>query len=168
MAGDSAAPLDPEVLQDALHLIPGPVAVIGVSAESGRGGLTAAWLTRVSHEPPLLLVSIAHERYTYGLLERSRHFSVSLLREGQVDLGRHFGLQSQRDVDKWAQVAHDLLVDDRGEGAPALSRCSARFLCAIRDRFRTGDHDCFVGEIVLAEVVDGGPPLPLRSEDYRT
>lgn len=157
-------PLDPDRLAEALQLLPAPVAVIGAAVAGELGGLTAAWLTRVSHEPPLILVSIGHERYTYGLLSDSHHFTVSILQEGQVDLGRHFGLQSRRDVDKWAAVPSVLL----GGRFPALARCAARLLCATRDSFRTGDHDCFVGEIIQAEVVDGGPALPMRGEDYRT
>jgi flavin reductase (DIM6/NTAB) family NADH-FMN oxidoreductase RutF len=153
---------DPALLRDALNLITSPVAIVGVRAGDRLGGLTAAWLVRTSHEPPLLAVSIGHERHTRGLLLAADHFAVSILREGQVDLGRHFGLQSQRDVDKWPAVEHVLL----GGLAPALTSCSARFLCRIEDRFRTGDHDLFVGRITLAEVVDGGPPLPLRGKDY--
>jgi flavin reductase (DIM6/NTAB) family NADH-FMN oxidoreductase RutF len=162
MSADNLPSLDPQTLGDALHLLPAPVAVIGAAAEGELGGLTAAWLTRVSHAPPLLLVSIGHERYTYGLLCSSRHFTVSILQEGQVYVARHFGLQSRREVDKWATVPHLLL----GGHTPALARCAARLLCAIRDSFRTGDHDCFVGEIIEAEVVDGGPSLPLRDQDY--
>jgi flavin reductase (DIM6/NTAB) family NADH-FMN oxidoreductase RutF len=156
--------LDPEVLTEALGLLIGPVVIVGVAVGDERGGLTASWVTRVSHDPPLLLVSIAHERYTYGLLRRSDHFSVSVLREDGVELGRHFGLQSQRDVDKWSAVDHVLLAGH----TPALVRCGARFLCRIKYRFPTGDHDCFVGQIQKAEVVEGGPPLPLRAEDYRS
>ena len=162
MPADTLPPLEPRALADAFALMPEPVVVIGAAAEGELGGLTAAWVTRVSHAPPLLLVSIGHERYTYGLLRRSRHFSVSILNAGQVDAGRHFGLQSRRDVDKWATVEYLLL----GGHTPALVHCAARFLCTTRDRFRTGDHDCFVGEVVQAEIVAGGPALPMRSEDY--
>jgi len=162
MSAAASTPVDPEALNEACHLLSAPVVIIGAAVGTRRGGLTAAWITRVSHAPPLLLVSIGHERFTHELLTGSGHFSVSILREGQVDLGRHFGLQSQRDVNKWATVEHVLL----GDQVPALARCSARFLCAITDRFGAGDHDCFVGEIRTAEVVDGGPALPLRGEDY--
>jgi flavin reductase (DIM6/NTAB) family NADH-FMN oxidoreductase RutF len=146
---------------EALHLIPGPVAVVGAAADGVLGGLTAAWLTRVSHEPPLLAVSIGHERHTHGLMASGERFTVSVLREGQVEVGRHFGLQSQRDVDKWPAVDHVLL-----EGVPALARCAARFLCRRADRLPAGDHDIFVGEILEAEIVDGGPALSMRGEDW--
>jgi len=149
-------------LDEALRLIPGPVAVIGAAREGVTGGLTAAWLTRVSIEPPLLLVSIGHTRFTWDLLEGSRQFTVSLLAADQVAEGRLFGLKSRREVDKWKKTAHVLL----GEGVPALEHCSARFLCELENRFSTGDHDCFVGRIISGEIVAGGPALPMRGADY--
>lgn len=147
---------------DVLRLIPGPVAVVGATGAGIMGGLTAAWLTRVSQEPPLLLVAIGRERYTWQLLRAATHYSVSLLAEGQVAEARLFGLRSRRDVDKWALVEHDLL----GPGVPALRHCAARFLCAIEGRFATGDHDCLVGRVEHAERVAAALPLPLRGADY--
>lgn len=145
-----------------LRLIPGPVTVVGSVAAGVLGGLTASWVTRVSQEPPLLLVAIGRERYTWQLLRSASHFTVSLLGEGQIAEARLFGLRSRREVDKWALVEHDLL----GPGVPALRRCAARFLCSIEDRFATGDHDCLIGRVV--EVGRGAvqTPLPLRGSDY--
>ena len=113
-----------------------PVAIIGAERDGQTGGLTAAWVTRVSIEPPLLLVSVGHERHTWHLLETATQFTVSLLSEGQVPEGRLFGRHSRRDRDKWAEVEHVLL----GDGVPALARCSARLLCEIEGRFTTGDQ----------------------------
>jgi len=156
-----ATPNETQV-DEALRLIPAPVAVIGAAKGGTLGGLTAAWLTRVSSEPPLLLVAVGHERFTWGLMEDARQFTVSVLAEGQVAEARLFGLKSRREVDKWAETAHVLL----GDGVPALLHCTSRFLCEVESRFTTGDHDCFVGRVVGAEVVAGGPALPMRGSDY--
>jgi flavin reductase (DIM6/NTAB) family NADH-FMN oxidoreductase RutF len=145
-----------------LRLFPGPVTVVGVAAGGVLGGLTASWVTRVSMEPPLLMVAIGRQRRTWDLLQESTHFTVSLLGEGQVAEARLFGLKSRRDVDKWAQVAHDLV----GPGLPVMRACAASCLCAIEGRFPAGDHDCLVGRVV--EVTRGplDAPLPLCGADY--
>lgn len=145
----------------ALQLFPAPVTVIGAAADGRRGGLTAAWVTRVSSDPALIAVAIAPSRHTHGLLRVGGAFSVSLLREGQVETARLFGLHSGRDRDKWAEVAHVEL-----DGVPALAACAARLLCRTVARHAAGDHDLFVGEVLAAEVPDGGPALPLRGTDY--
>ena len=159
---DPKSPASAPTLDETLRLIPGPVAVIGAVKEGLAGGLTAAWLTRVSMDPPLLLVAVGHTRFTWELLQGARQFTVSLLAADQVPEARLFGLKSRREIDKWGQTAHVLL----GEGIPALEHCSARFLCELDSRFTAGDHDCLVGRIVSGETVAGGPALPMRGSDY--
>ena len=156
MSGDTAS------LDLALRLLPAPVTIIGARCGGELGGLTAAWVTRVSADPPLLLVAIGRERRTWDLLTGATEFTVSVLGEHQVDEARLFGLKSRREVDKWAATPHVLL----GDGVPALADCAARMLCRLTARFATGDHDCFVGEVSLAETVSGGPALPMRGSDY--
>jgi len=153
----------PSPFDMALHLLPAPVTVIGVRCGDELGGLTAAWVTRVSLEPPLLLVAIGHQRRTWELMEMGgAEFTVSVLRETQVAIARLFGLQSRRETDKWA-VCESVLL---GKGIPALKDCAARYLCREVSRFTTGDHDCIVSEIVSAETVSGAPALPMRGTDY--
>lgn len=152
----------PEIIDEALRLIPAPVAVIGAASAGTLGGLTAAWLTRVSVEPPLLLVAVGRERRTHELLAGAEEFTVSLLHQDQVQVARLFGLHSRRQRDKWAEVPYDLL----GRGAPALRECSARFLCAKDAVHPAGDHDLFVGRVLSAQILAGGPALPLRPGDY--
>ncbi len=152
----------PSAFDEALRLLPAPVTIIGARQGDQLGGLTAAWVTRVSLDPPLLLAAIGHERHTHELLAAAHEFTVSVLHADQVETARLFGLQSRRQVDKWGETPHELM----GEGVPAVADCAARYLCRLVDRFTTGDHDCVVGEIILAETVAGGPALPMRSADY--
>ncbi len=151
-----------EILENALRSLPAPVAVIGAASGGVLGGLTAAWVTRVSLDPAMLLVAVGHERFTYDLLKNSDQFTVSLPTTSQVKEARLFGLKSRRDVDKWADVDHDLL----GEGIPALRHCTTRFLCRKTEVLKTGDHDCFVGVVITAEKISDQPALPMRGADY--
>lgn len=157
----SAAP-DSRDLDQVLHLFPQPVAVVGAARDGELGGLTAAWVTRVSVDPAMVMVSIGHERHTWHLLENADRFTISLLSEGQIPEGRLFGRHSRRDRDKWAEVDHVMM----GDAVPALARCCARLLCNIESRLTTGDHDCIVGRVLEAEVVDGPPALPMRGADW--
>lgn len=152
----------PGIFDEALRLLSVPVTVVGAAAGGVDGGLTASWVMRASIDPPLLVVSIGHERFTHGLLAEASEFTVSVLAEGQVAEARLFGLHSRRDRDKWHEVEHMRL----GEGTPALARCSARFLCRVEGRFPAGDHDLVTGRVLAAEVVDGAPVLPMRGADY--
>lgn len=149
-------------VQEVLRKIPAPVGIVGVAHEGILGGLTAAWISRVSSDPVLLLVSIGHERYSYEMMKGADTFTISLPTESQVEAARLFGGTSRRDVDKWAQVDHDLL----GDGVPALKSCAARFLLRKTGVFSTGDHDCFVGEVLVAESPSGEVAIPMRGADF--
>ncbi len=151
-----------DTMETALRLLAAPVTVIGIRNGAELGGLTAAWVTRVSTAPPLLLVAVGHERHTWQMLAAASELSVSVLHAEQVAVARLFGLHSRRDTDKWARTEHELI----GDGVPTVTGCAARYLGRIRDRFTTGDHDCVVCEITLAETVRGAPVLPLRGADY--
>ncbi len=153
----TSSPHDP-----ALHLLASPVVVVGAADGERRGGLTAAWVSRVSASPPLLVVSVSPLRHTHGLLRDGGEFTVSVLREGQVEVARLFGLQSGRDLDKWERTPAVLL----GGGVPALRDCAARLLCRLAGRHPAGDHELLVGEVLGSEVVGGGPALPMRGTDY--
>ena len=151
-----------EILENALRNMPAPVAIVGAAHDGVFGGLTAAWVTRVSLDPAMLLVAVGHERFTWQLMNNSDLFTISLPTTAQVKEARLFGLQSRRDVDKWAQVDHDLL----GDGIPALRHCTTRFLCRKAEVLKTGDHDCFVGLVISAEILSDDPALPMRGADY--
>jgi len=151
-----------QAFDNALHLLTAPVTVVGASSAGVLGGLTAAWVTRVSLLPPLLVVAIGRKRHTWGVLAAADELSISVLHEDQLEVARLFGMNSGRDIDKWALTPHDLI----GDGVPVVADCSARYLCRLTDRFATGDHDCLVCEILTAETIRGAPVLPLRGADY--
>jgi flavin reductase (DIM6/NTAB) family NADH-FMN oxidoreductase RutF len=136
------------------------VYVIGVSHAKRSNAFTAAWLTQISFDPLLLALSINPEHFSYTLLKESGVFSVSVLRQGQLDLVRHFGCQSGRSSDKlagqrWRPGQH---------GAPVLLDAAAYLECRVTGTMPAGDHD-----LVLGQVVDGGlldpDAAPLRYSD---
>jgi flavin reductase (DIM6/NTAB) family NADH-FMN oxidoreductase RutF len=137
--------------------------VIGVEHEGVSGGLTAAWVMRVSLDPPLVAVSIAPERYTHGILRDSGLFTISILGEDQVPDARFFGMNSRRDLDKWAQVDH-VRMQDR---VPAMAACAGRMFCRVESITPAGDHEIFTASILESEIVAGRPVLPMRGQDYR-
>lgn len=87
-----------------LDMIVSSVAIITTKSGEKINGMTAAWVAQASFEPPLVVVSIAPERYTHQLIDESSVFAVNILSEGQVELGRNFGSKSGRDTDKFKGV----------------------------------------------------------------
>jgi len=136
------------------------VYVVGVADGDQHNAFTAAWVMQTSFDPLLLALSINPEHFSYTLLKESGVFSVNVLRQGQLDLVRHFGCQSGRNTDKlagqrWRPGEH---------GAPVLLDAAAYLECRVTGTMPAGDH-----ELILGEVVDGGlldpEAAPLRYSD---
>ena len=72
-----------------------------------------------------------------------------LMRADQIELVRTFGMQTQRDVDKFA----GLDVGRSPEGCPLLRDVAGWLECRVESRLDAGDRTHF-----LAEIVGGSPP----------
>jgi len=127
------------------------VYVIGTAAEGKRDAFTAAWVMQVSFDPPLLALSINPDHASYPLLHAGGGFTVSVLREGQEDTARHFGLSSARERDKLADVGWR----PGSRGAPILQDALAWFDCELAGAMPAGDH-----ELVVGRVLNGGLLAP--------
>ncbi len=143
--------------------IPQGVFIVTVRHGQRINGMTAAWVSQVSFRPRLLAVAIAPERYTYELLKESGVFCINVLGEDQIDLARHFGFKSGRDVDKFAGLSYLNAL----KGSPVLKSAIAYFECTVVSTCETGDHVLFVGEVGdYAVQVEGARPLIFRWDDY--
>jgi flavin reductase (DIM6/NTAB) family NADH-FMN oxidoreductase RutF len=125
-------------------------------------GMTAAWVSRVSFTPPLVSVSIGKARFSHDLIKKGGVFAVNILKEDQVEIGKHFGFQSGRKVDKFAAIQYDTKVT----GSPILKDTTGYIDCKVVSSFEAGDHTIFVGEVMDAFVDKDARPLVYRKEDF--
>lgn len=136
------------------------VYVIGVSHGGRSNAFTAAWITQVSFQPLLLPLSINPEHFSHSLLKDSGVFAVNLLRQGQIELVRHFGCQSGRSVDKLAGRRWR-----PGQlGAPVLLDAAAYLECRVTGTMPAGDHELVLGQVVGGGVLDAAATPMLYSE----
>ena len=136
------------------------VYVIGVSHGRRSNAFTAAWITQVSFDPLLISLSINPEHFSYPLLKESGLFTVNILRQGQLDLARHFGCQSGRSTDK--------LAGQRWRpgqlGAPVLLDAAAYLECRVAGTTPAGDHQLVLGQVAAGGVLDPDASPMLYSE----
>lgn len=137
------------------------VYVVGARHGGRVNALTCAWVARVSFSPPMVAVAVGKTRYTHEMIKGFGAFSVNVLAEGQVELGKHFGLQSGRQVDKFADVPYK----EGRTGSPIIEGVAAWLDCKLVHAYDAGDHTIFVGEVVDAEVT-GKRPLVFNPRDY--
>jgi flavin reductase (DIM6/NTAB) family NADH-FMN oxidoreductase RutF len=137
--------------------------VITVRTKEKINGMTAAWVSQVSLNPIMLMVSIAPARHTHDLIKESGYFAINTMSEDQKNLVRHFGFKSGRKVDKFEGLSYF----DAPKGSPVLKEALAFFECRLADTFKAGDHTLFIGEVFTAKLLkDDKKPLIFHWEDY--
>jgi flavin reductase (DIM6/NTAB) family NADH-FMN oxidoreductase RutF len=149
-------------INDAMCKITHGVYIITTKAGDKINGLTAAWVSKVSFTPPLLMVAIAPGRYSHELMLEGQKFAVNVLDEKQLDIGKHFGTKSGRKVDKFETIPYMTKVT----GSPILKDALAYMDCKVVSTHPAGDHTLFIGEVVNADILRDGKPQVYRHEHY--
>jgi flavin reductase (DIM6/NTAB) family NADH-FMN oxidoreductase RutF len=136
------------------------VAIAAVRDESGvPHGLTVSSFTSVSLEPPLVLICLGHAVTNIEEFRHSRYFGLSFLREEQRAISDHF---ARKGHDKFDGV--DWYYGR--SGVPLIANALGNMECVTYQRFTSGDHDIFVGEVAHVEVANGSP-LVYYASSYR-
>jgi flavin reductase (DIM6/NTAB) family NADH-FMN oxidoreductase RutF len=126
-------------------------------------GMTAAWVSQVSLNPLLVMVSIAPPRYSHSLIKESGVLAINVLTSEQVDLAKRFGYKSGRKIDKFAGL--DYLTAT--SGAPILPQAYAFLDLKLAHTFTAGDHSLFVGEVLEAKILHPqSQPLIFKKSDF--
>ncbi len=146
---------------EALDLIPYPLAIVTAGDPKivgKRGGMTVAWLTRVSWNPPLIGIAIGTTRFTYELIKEYKAFAVHIVsKKLESPAYGVFGSRSGRDVDKFS-VSGIEPMNGRKIKAPIIPLSPVILECEYVNEFRTGDHVFIIGRVVDAyKGVDENP-----------
>ena len=112
---------------------------------------------QVGANPTRIAISCQMGNLTREVIEKTGRFNVSVLTEDvPFETIRHFGMQSGRDVDKFAdfpgvQRSHNGL-------SYLMENVNAMFSCEVRQKFDLGSHMMFIGEVTESKVLGKGTP----------
>jgi flavin reductase (DIM6/NTAB) family NADH-FMN oxidoreductase RutF len=109
-------------------------------------------------EMPRQLITVDKRHNTHALIESSGAFAMHLIDETQLDLVWRFGLQSGRDVDKFAGLAFRI----GATGSPLLHEALGWFDCRVEARMDSGDRTVYLAAIVDGRLERTEPPLTTR------
>jgi flavin reductase (DIM6/NTAB) family NADH-FMN oxidoreductase RutF len=133
-----------------------------VTARAGSisGGLIATFVHEASIAPemPRLILGVAKQHHTWGIIEASGAFALHLISEKQLDWVWRFGLQSGHQVDKLT----GLHVSAGITGSPLLCDALAWLECRVESRLDTGDRTVYLAEVVEAELTSAEPFLTVK------
>jgi flavin reductase (DIM6/NTAB) family NADH-FMN oxidoreductase RutF len=127
---------------------PMPFALITSLDKNGKpNAMGAAWVSRVSISPPLLMVSIAPERYSHEGIELNKEFVVCYPSAGQENGAMFCGTRSGREGDKIHKAGLSVVASQKVK-APTIKDSTVAFECKVIDSHVAGDHTLFIGEVV--------------------
>lgn len=126
------------------------------SGDKVNGCITNTCIQAASN-PVRVAVSVINANYTCELIKESGVFALSLLDQScTIETIRHFGFQSGREVDKFAQMKTP--VDCNGVPYLAWQTCSV-LSCRVVSSQDLGSHTLFIAEVEDAKLLSDKAPL---------
>ena len=118
-------------------------------------GFIANTCFQVANEPTKLCISVQMGNKTREIIEKTGVFNVSVLTDDvPFETVRHFGMQSSRDTDKFADFADwDRAAN---EVSYITANTNAMFSCKVLFKKELGSHMLFVGEVTESRVLGTG------------
>ncbi len=109
-------------------------------------GLTVTAFSSLAATPPLVFASINTHTRTHPLIAKSGIFCVNFLAPTMRHVSDRFAGRWP-DEERFAGLAHRVAAT----GAPVLNDAIAYLDCKVVQRFESGDHTIFVGEVMAGD-----------------
>ena len=126
------------------------VYAIGTMDGERPTGCIANSVMQISSSPMTIAVSMNHDNYTHGCMEKNKIFSVSVLTEKtDPSVIGELGFKSGRDVNKFDNVKHEMI-----SGVPVVVDSCGYLICKVIDKMETATHTVFLAEVSDGELCD--------------
>lgn len=108
---------------------------------------------QITSEPATIAVSVNHDNYTNGCIERSGKFAVCICSEATKPLTiGTFGFRSGRDSDKFEDIPYEMKA-----GMPIVrDNINGYVVCEVINKMETDTHTVFLGRVIESERFDCG------------
>ena len=112
---------------------------------------------QIANNPTQLMVSVSRSNYTHRIIDETREFNVSVItKQADFELFKRFGLQSGKDVDKFADFSN---VKRSKNGLLYLTDASSAFMSVkVTKTVPLSTHTIFIGEMTDADVLSNQEP----------
>ncbi len=148
-----------------------PVPAVMVSCgEAGKNPniITVAWCGTICTNPAMVSISIRPERYSYGIIEKTREFVINLPTGALCRMTDYCGVKSGRDVDKFRTLGLTPQESVHVQ-APGIAECPVNIECKVTEILPLGSHHMFLAEVqgvsVAEDLMDDKGGLHLERAD---
>lgn len=150
----------------ALYQLSYGVFMLSTKTDEKENGCITNTCIQVANSPTRVAISVLNSNYTCDLIKQSGVFSLSILDQTcTFETIQHFGFQSGRDVDKFA----DITCPTDKNGVPYLGwQSCAQVSCKVVSSEDLGSHTLFIAEVEDAQVLSGEAPLTYADYQSKT
>lgn len=105
---------------------------------------------QVTSNPLQVAIAVNKKNYTNEMIRKTRKFNISILsKKSEFELYKHFGFQSGRDVNKFADFAD---AKRSPNGILYITKGTNAYISAyVQQEIDLGTHSMFVAQLVAAE-----------------
>ena len=114
-------------------------------------GCIANSIMQITSSPATVAVSVNHDNYTNGCIEKTGKVAFSIMAEdSDAGLIGNFGFRSGKDVDKFEHVDYEMV-----QGIPVVKYTCGYVVCKVINKMETATHTVFLGEVIDAGSYNG-------------
>lgn len=119
--------------------------------ENGNGFISNT-VFQVSSKPAKFVIACNKDNFSSEIVEKSRHFSVSILRQDtDSEIFGRFGFKSGRNFNKMEGM--NIKIGETG--VPIVLNDSIAYLeCKVTEKIDVGTHWLFIGELIAARILE--------------
>lgn len=154
--------MDLQMRKKALRMISYGLYVLTARADQETAASTVTWLSQSSMTPPMIMVGLEKESFSYRTVEKSRKFVIHFLGRGQKEMAQKFFKPPHLEKNKINGL--DFKIGKMG--APVLLDAPAYIECEVAEIVKRGDHHVILAEVVEAVVQHDMEALSLRETGW--
>lgn len=134
-------------------LSPLPVVAVTCGSMEESNIITVAWTGIMCSSPPKTYVSIRPERYSHGIISKTKELCINLVPSAIIKKVDWCGVRSGRDVDKFEKMS--FTKEPCTEiSCPQIAESPLTLECKVCDVLHLGSHDAFICDIVAVNADD--------------
>jgi flavin reductase (DIM6/NTAB) family NADH-FMN oxidoreductase RutF len=127
-------------------IYPAPALLIGANVNTKPNFMTAAWGGIANSVPPMVSISLRHNRFTFQGVKQNFTFSVNIPSLNQVKETDFCGIRSGSKVDKVSICKFKVFYGKLGT-APLIEQCPVNLECKVVHMLNLGSHMQIIGRI---------------------
>lgn len=126
------------------NIYPMPLVIVGTVTDGRPNFMTAAWVTKLNSDPPLVGLSLGRKQHTAKGIQQTGQFSLSCPSVDQAVLVDYLGLVHGYEEDKAAQID---IFQGALESAPMVRQCPVTLECRLTQTVELPKDLFFIGEV---------------------